>query len=233
MPSKSSSYDERLRQRFVVARRIAAGDFGGYALPESILKETLNISLKTHQGDIKRAKVFETFEAWRPGKTGPRPGTRISKRLMRTIEAWTYDRADKKRNDRKLSADLASHFEMTGVPAAEQPSESTLRRAILEIYKRDPEHFASQRQGRAGRRLHMLQRATVKAERPLQFVIIDHTPADVKVLSIESPEVAFQAYPDDGYRPFHGGDARRLPLQIPARTRNRGDGHGNDRDRQN
>jgi putative transposase len=192
MPSKSGSYDERLRQRFVVARRIAAGDFGGYALPESILKETLNISLKTHQGDIKRAKVFETFEAWKPGRTGPRPGTRISKRLMRIIEAWTYDRADKKRNDRKLSADLASHFEINGVPAAEQPSESTLRRAILAIYKRDPAHFASQRQSRAGRRLHMLQKATVKAERPLQFVIIDHTPADVKVLSIENPEEAFR-----------------------------------------
>ena len=161
-------------------------------MPESILKETLNISLKTHQGDIKRAKVFETFEAWKPGRTGPRPGTRISKRLMRIIEAWTYDRADKKRNDRKLSADLASHFEINGVPAAEQPSESTLRRAILAIYKRDPAHFASQRQSRAGRRLHMLQKATVKAERPLQFVIIDHTPADVKVLSIENPEEAFR-----------------------------------------
>lgn len=188
MPSASSAYEERLRRRFVVARRIAAGEFGGYALPESVLKQTLNVSLKTHQGDIRRAKVFDTFEAWKPGKTGPKPGTRISTRLMRIIEAWTYERASKKRNDRKLSADLASHFEINGVPAAEQPSESTIRRAILDIYKRDPAHFASQRHGRAGRRLHMLQKGALEAERPLQFVIIDHTPADVKVLSIERPE---------------------------------------------
>ena len=147
--------------------------------PESVLKQTLNVCLKTHQGDIKRAKVFDTFEAWKPGKTGPKPGTRISTRLMRIIEAWTYERASRKRNDRKLSADLASHFEGNRVPAAEQPSESTIRRAILEIYKRDPAHFASQRHGRAGRRLHMLQKGTLEAERPLQFVIIDHTPADV------------------------------------------------------
>ena len=186
MPSASSAYEERLRRRFVVARRIAAGEFGGYALPESVLKQTLNVSLKTHQGDIRRAKVFDTFEAWKPGKTGPKPGTRIS--TMRIIEAWTYERASKKRNDRKLSADLASHFEINGVPAAEQPSESTIRRAILDIYKRDPAHFASQRHGRAGRRLHMLQKGALEVERPLQFVIIDHTPADVKVLSIERPE---------------------------------------------
>ncbi|WP_415287354.1 Mu transposase C-terminal domain-containing protein [Brevundimonas sp. S1H14] len=188
MPSASSAYEERLRRRFVVARRIAAGEFGGYALPESVLKQTLNVSLKTHQGDIRRAKVFDTFEAWKPGKTGPKPGTRISTRLMRIIEAWTYERASKKRNDRKLSADLASHFEIIGAPVAEQPSESTIRRAILDIYKRDPAHFASQRHGRAGRRLHMLQKGALEAERPLQFVIIDHTPADVKVLSIERPE---------------------------------------------
>lgn len=188
MPSKSRSYEEQLRRRFVVARRIAAGEFGGNALPESVLKETLKVSLKTHQGDIKRAKTFDTFEAWRPGKTGPKPGTRISKRLLRVIEAWTYERACKKRNDRKLSADLASHFEKIGVPAAEQPSESTIRRAILEIYERDPAHFASQRHGRLGRRMHMLQKGSLQAERPLQFVIIDHTPADVKVLSIEHPE---------------------------------------------
>lgn len=137
MPSKSSSYDERLRRRFVVARRIAAGEFGGYALPESVLKETLNVSLKTHQGDIKRAKIFDTFESWKPGKTGPKPGTRISKRLLRVIETLTYERANKKRNDRKLSAELASHFERIGVPAAEQPSESSIRRAILEIYERE------------------------------------------------------------------------------------------------
>lgn len=189
MPSGTRDHEEWLRQRFYVARRIAAGEFGGFALSTSVLKATLQVSLKTHQGDIRRAKIFETFEQWRPAKTGPKPGTRTSTRVARIIEEWAYQRAGLKRNDRKLSRDLASHFELLGLSASEQPSESTITRALIEIYKRDPAHFAAQRHGRQGRRLHMLQKGSLEAERPLQYVVIDHTPGDARCFSIEGKDV--------------------------------------------
>lgn len=188
---RSRELEAREHTRFVVARAFVARELGVYDYGRAARE--LGISIRTLKRDIARAHCNQTFEEWRPGRRGPKPGVRRAiPQVMQVVELHTYASASGKRNLAKLSRDLEHHLQIEGVSAVDVPSQSTLERIIKDIEASDPAHFAERRYARAGRHSHSLQHGSLEAEHPLHIVCIDHTPLDLRTYQLGDMKLVFR-----------------------------------------
>lgn len=189
MPKTTADgYETKLRSRFRVALAFAQGDLGWADYGPA--SETLGISEKTLKRDIKRASKHQMFENWRPGKTGPKKGSRrAGPQVMGIIAEHVYANESAPLNIAKLARDVEHELHNRGVRATDIPSPSTVERIVKDIETADPAHFAWRRHGRLGRRRHSVQRGSLETTRPLEIVCIDHTPLDHRTFVLGGEEV--------------------------------------------
>ena len=65
--------EERLQSRFKFARAFVSGELDFKSTAAEVARG-LNISVKTLQRDITRARRHQRFDEWRPCPPGPTPG---------------------------------------------------------------------------------------------------------------------------------------------------------------
>jgi putative transposase len=170
--------DERLQDRFKFARAFVSGELDIRTAAAEVARG-LNISVKTLQRDVTRARRHQRFDEWRPRLPGPKPGdNRTPAAAIRLIERAAYETADQKPNRAKQARDTRHDLRNAGLPAEDIKSHSTIKRRIAEIEARDRSFFSFQRHGRDGKWSLEVQRGAIETERPLQVVQMDHQRCD-------------------------------------------------------
>lgn len=170
--------EERLQSRFKFARAFVSGELDIKTAAAEIARG-LNISVKTLQRDITRARRHQRFDEWRPCSPGPKPGAnRTPAAAIQLIERAAYETADQKPNRAKQARDTQHELRNAGLLPADIKSRSTIKRRIAEIEARDRSYFTFQRHGRDGKWSFEVQRGAIETERPLQVVQMDHQRCD-------------------------------------------------------
>ena len=169
---------ERLQDRFRFARAFVSGELDIKTAAVEVA-HGLNISVRTLQRDITRARRHQRFDEWRPRLPGPKPGdNRTPAAAIRLIERAAYENADQKPNRAKQARDAQHKLRNAGLPSEDIKSRSTIKRRIAEIEARDRSFFTFQRHGRQGTWSLEVQKGAIETERPLQIVQMDHQRCD-------------------------------------------------------
>ena len=186
--------EERLQSRFKFARAFVSGELDFKSTAAEVARG-LNISVKTLQRDITRARRHQRFDEWRPCPPGPTPGeNRTPAQAIRLIERAAYENADLKPNRAKQARDTQHELRNAGLRPEEIKSRSTIKRRIAEIEARDRSFFTFQRYGRQGTWSLEVQRGAIETERPLQVVQMDHQRCDDIVLTSDQERYEFRPW---------------------------------------